>query len=226
MRLLREAKLSREDIELIWDSVDIGNKEALYREEFCMMMKLIRQRKLGAKINCDTVTDWRLEQLKHRRVPSSKNQVVLPETHKHRNIMKELQPILQKRSKEIEKSSEKDKPIVNPSQQINEIFTQLNLNEKINSSSNELKEIINRLKDLINQHKLTEKNLDQKLMTQRELVSVFNQTNYSSTSYTSEKKSDISSTEILSNVIQEMSLLEQELQDFSRTYLSSSNELQ
>lgn len=101
MEYLRNSKLTKEDTELIWDSVDIGNKEALTREEFQMMLRLIKRRQQGMKIGPETVSDWRLEQLKSRRKQQGISKTSSPQRH-GTIMMKELQPILDQRAHQLE----------------------------------------------------------------------------------------------------------------------------
>ena len=189
MEILRGSRLTKEDMEMIWDSVDIGNKEALTKEEFRMMMNLMERRRKGLKIGPETVSDWRLEQLKTRRKtmthqavdhPSDTSPQQRQQHQQHGNIMKELQPILNRRAQHIEKQLIDDKPHHDrepktsklPSddwkRETQNLMSLVKQTDWTNRSTTDVQIMIEKLERLLEMHTKTETKLDTTLERQRE----------------------------------------------------------
>jgi hypothetical protein len=189
VEIMRASKLAKEDIELIWDCVDIGNKEALTREEFQMMMELMRRRKSGLKIGPETVSDWRLEQLKLRRkkqqTTRQQPQRTMDRDPQHGHMMKELQPILEQRARHVERpkspavsatyrASDSSLPdsssLVSSNDLIGETRSLLAIARQTDwtlRSVSDLETMIGRLDRLLEKHRRAEDQLDETLTRQR-----------------------------------------------------------
>jgi hypothetical protein len=168
MDVIYASKLTKEDAELIWDSVDIGNKEALNKEEFRMMMALMRKRRSGLRVGPDTVTDWRLEQLKNRRKREHVN-VTKSDQSSHKSMMRELQPILNQRVQRMESHQPaKDHNNGGTRTETASPVTAMSLKDWTQRPLHELEAIAKHLEETVMTNKIAEDDLDQVLATQKE----------------------------------------------------------
>jgi hypothetical protein len=194
MEILRDSRLASEDIELIWDSVDIGNKDALTKEEFRMMMDLMGRRRKGLKIGPETVSDWRLEQLKTRRKPTTPQDIDYPsgqssqqqqqqQQRQHGSMMKELQPILSRRARHLEKqqlvdeprhhhrdreSGKSDLPSDDWRRETQILLSSVRQTNWANRSTDDIQTMIEKLERLLEIHTKVEAKLDTTLEQQRD----------------------------------------------------------
>jgi hypothetical protein len=180
MNIMRTSQLTNEDMELIWDHVDIGNKEALTKEEFRMMMILMRKRKNGFRIGSDMVSDWRLEQLKNRRKQEDNSETITktppPPRNKatHKSMMKELEPILIQRAQHL-KEAPSSKHYEEEDEEGKDVETTLALMNSASWPQKSLDELMNLAKqfeDAIMAHKRAENKLERLLIGQQEEIRV------------------------------------------------------